>query len=149
MPRLLLLTGEVHTGKSERLLHWARERRAAGFVTPTVDGKKQLLALDENRFYPFEVNEPGEGTVSVGRYHLLISAFDKGAELARLAIQNKSPLFIFDEWGKLERDQQGFHPAFDILMKAFDGEIVVVIRNSLVGNFRELYGQYIIDDLFD
>lgn len=137
MPNLLLLTGEVHTGKSGRLAQWAMERTADGFVTPTTDGKKQLLALQENRIYPFETREAGEASVSVGRYHLLRSAFDKGTELARAAIQKKSPLFIFDEWGKLEKDRQGFHPAFILLLQAFGGDILVVVRNSLVDDFVE------------
>ena len=137
MPRLLLLTGEIHTGKSGRLLHWARERHAAGFVTPTVDGKKEFLALGEDRSYPFEANEPGEDTISVGRYHLIRSAFDRGTELALAAIQNDSPLFVFDEWGKLEKDRQGFHPAFMLLLQAFRGDLLVVVRNSLVDDFVE------------
>lgn len=146
-PHIHLLTGPIQTGKSHHLLRWSVGRDACGFLTPTIGERKQFFNVAERTYHPYESQTPGTDTQSVGRFHLLQSAFESGLVLARGAILNQPEVFLFDEWGRLEREGDGFKPAFDVLLNGFRGQLLVVVRELLAPAFREQYRSKIVQEI--
>ena len=55
--RIVILTGMIQSGKSEALLDWIQNKVAAGFLTPTICGRKMLYDVADRRYHPYELKK--------------------------------------------------------------------------------------------
>ena len=69
MKDLIIITGEIGSGKTTALLNWAEERKdACGVLQPVINGKRRLLFLDGMREYNFEAETGDQEVLQVGNY---------------------------------------------------------------------------------
>ncbi|MEY2924029.1 MAG: hypothetical protein RLZZ337_569 [Bacteroidota bacterium] len=147
---IYILAGDIRTGKTSALLEWKDTwDNVKGVLCPeNKEGKRMLLDLDSQQQFPFEVDEPGEKTVSVGKFHFAQPSFDLANYLLMKAFEDQDYDFlVLDELGKLEMEDKGIHPAVSHIFANYvpdeDRNIMAVIRTSLV---KDIIAKYKIKD---
>ena len=139
--RIWLYTGAIETGKSTALYRWAKERpEVMGVFCLRHPEQKELCLWPDNRWLPFQAAEQGEGTLSVGRYHLYESGF-RQAEAWLHAWEGRWPQWVvLDEVGKLELQGKGFADTVQWLLTQPIPNLVLVVRDTLVRQVEDTYG---------
>jgi len=150
MPRRAhLVTGPTHTGKTGRLLAWAKGRSdLGGLAAPDAPGGRRMLDLRSGEFVEMERPQPGEATVSVGPYLFRQAAFDWACRrLLEAAADPRVRFLAVDEIGPLELRGQGLAPALDALGEG--GPVpVVVVRESLTAEVAARFDlEFVAGDL--
>jgi nucleoside-triphosphatase THEP1 len=130
---IFLITGEIQTGKTTRLLNWAATNTAiAGLLTPVAaDGKRRFYDVVNRSFFDMEA-KAGEQALAVGRFSFSASAFEKANLLLQTYLQQPHwKYLLIDEIGPLELKQElGFYPTLQYLLTAahLPCNIAIVVR---------------------
>jgi len=144
---IYIFSRPVKTGKTSELKDWiSHERKVAGVMMPDIEGTRKLAEILSGDIYDFEVQEPGEGIVTVGQYHFKEEIFQKGREI--LLGKHKVPIewVVVDEVGPLEiRGGAGFEPAVSEVIKDYKegsrhGKLLLVVRDTVLKEMQEHYG---------
>ncbi|MCO6461201.1 MAG: DUF2478 domain-containing protein [Saprospiraceae bacterium] len=143
--KLWVVSGPVCSGKTSTVGQWIRDKSAAGFLTPEVDGIRRFIDIQAKRMQTFQVDHgSNQPFISVGRFRLSTEVFKTGNELIENALTCNCDYFVIDEFGKLEMDGHGFRPAIDRLMSILPLEadspvIIIIVRDYLLAEFLSLY----------
>lgn len=137
--KILILSGPVQSGKTTALQQWCINRNAGGYLTPIQENRRMVQGLSPKISIPFEVPEPAEDTISVGRYHLLRSAFIQMNELLKAASATSFSWVVVDEVGPLELQHEGVHEGFSHLLNQGASNVLVVVRSHLVSRVVDKY----------
>ena len=142
-PKLLILTGPVHSGKTSLLLDICAEVRRRGlpvdgYLSPAVwsEGGRSgydLYILPDGPSLPFLRTGRERGRLRVGPY----AVDPEGLERARRTIRTASgpaPLVV-DEVGPLELGGEGVWPAVEEVLARRPERLVLVIRDTLLDGF--------------
>ncbi len=136
---LLVITGEVKSGKTEflrRLVRSLRGLKVVGIIAPTIvkegeiQGYEALLLPGGERFQL--VARSGEGDRVGRRYVLLKCAKERIRERFKKPVE--ADFYVFDEFGPLELTGKG-------LVEVFNGfystgkDMAVVVRKSVLEKF--------------
>ncbi|MFC3559058.1 nucleoside-triphosphatase [Pedobacter jamesrossensis] len=140
VPRIFILSGPLQSGKSSALMHWVRDKRACGFITPTSDGIKVLYDVTHMRYYEYELTEPRHDTLIIGNFFLDKKAFSHADNFVDTFLQQMPAWAIFDEIGKLELEGSGFHLTVDRVLKSGIRNILFVARQCLIEGVDMTYG---------
>jgi len=147
---IYILTGDIRTGKTTALLNWIKGRNDIdGLLCPDGnDGKRYFLKVKSKEEFELEVEFESEKTITIGSFHFLKSAFEKGNQfLIELSTKTKSQYLIVDELGKLELKNEGLHNAALKLIPDFmfndDTHLILVVRASLL---EEIINHYHIKE---
>ncbi len=145
LPRLYILTGPVHSGKTSFLAAGIGEglgkgARTLGYLSPAVwEGGNHagydLLPLAEGRATPFLRKGPGPGGPAIGPYHFVPGSLEAALEIIRRA--GEGPTLIVDEIGPLELEGGGVWPAVEEALAQRKSPTLLVIREGLVEAFQE------------
>lgn len=145
---LKVLTGRVHSGKTTFLLKEIRVRSGQGLRINGIlslaffEGEERrgydALDLDTGDRFPLLRTPPREGWIRVGPYGMVPEGF-RSAEAAVMGVQD-ADLTLIDELGPLELAGGGFWPCLQQL-RAQERAILAVIRETLIGPFRDLLGE--------
>jgi nucleoside-triphosphatase THEP1 len=135
---IFIFSRPVASGKTTELMDWIRyERKVGGILMPDIEGTRKLAEIISGDVYEFQVEGPGEGVVTIGKYHFKNEIFQKAQEI--LLGRQRIPVrwIVVDEVGKLEIDGQGFEPAISFIIKEFkegsrSENLLLVIRDSLL-----------------
>lgn len=130
MAKLIILTGEIQSGKTTFLQKWLRDKQASGILSPIVTGKRMLFSIADNIHLPFQADTAMVSTISVGRHHFYKEAFDAANKI--LCERRKSDWLIIDEIGPLEVAEQGFFPSLNKILREPDRKILLVVRINLL-----------------
>jgi len=143
--KVLILTGEVRTGKTTLLMKLFKNRSGVdGFLTPDVDGLRKYLDLADGRLYDFQTEGlQAADDISVGRFVFRKEIFEKGnSKLSQMPV-TEVKIMIVDEIGKLETTGKGFASGLEnFIGKNCDKNLILlaVIRDYLVGDAVRTYG---------
>ena len=137
--KIFLFTGAVQTGKSEALLQWSFGKNIGGFITPTVSEKKVLYDILTGEKTAYQVEETDDNTIVIGRYFLDKNAFSIANKIILDAIEVEKEWIVLDEIGKLELNGEGHDATLLFLLSNYDGNIVLVVRDSLLEKVTEKY----------
>jgi nucleoside-triphosphatase THEP1 len=148
--KLILWTGEKHSGKTTtaaRLVKTARDRgfRVAGLLAPARCDDSVLTGFDavdlqsRQRAPLARHNESGGAT---GRFEFLAEGLRLGNVSLSPASTNSADLVVVDEFGPLEMNCQGWRPAVDLLLQSSKAVILLVVRRRLAEQVRHLYGNF-------
>jgi nucleoside-triphosphatase THEP1 len=123
----LLLTGEVHTGKSSEFKKHFTQSNSFGLINPVdAEGHKQFHIISKNLSFPMNA-QPNETAIEVGKYRFSTLAFDKANQMLIEEWDRANGKFIFDEVGKLELDEKGLFPAIQHILNHPNPNVETVI----------------------
>ena len=145
-PKVYILSGAIHTGKSTALYQLCtslifKGKQVHGLINPSIDGNKWFIDLKNGERFKME-ESPRENSIRVGRYIFSEEAFMRAREII-LDIPNSSDLFIIDEIGKLELEGKGLEPAISRFTHQLFSypihSIILVVRDFLLKRTIEKY----------
>jgi nucleoside-triphosphatase len=129
--QILVLTGEVHSGKTSKLLDWSRNRNDVyGILTPVIEGSRFFWNVQSGEQFEMEAADENEVLV-VGRYRFSKNGFEKAVKILDDTI-NKSGWLIVDEIGPLELRGEGFSEIVKKIVHERTGKTLFVVRKALV-----------------
>jgi nucleoside-triphosphatase THEP1 len=143
--KLILWTGEKHSGKTTSAANLVKIARGEGFdiaglLAPSIYSDGELLGFDvidlrnENRI-PLAKRKTGRFTF-----------FDSGLEFGKAALSTtatkSAALVIIDEFGPLELNGQGWHESVDILLASSNALILLVVRRELADEVQRVYKDF-------
>jgi nucleoside-triphosphatase THEP1 len=143
MNKVIILTGEIQTGKTTLLQQFCLQRNdVAGILTPVVNGRRMFYSISEKQFFEMEA-QVDEEQLAIGRYLFSAAAFTKACN--HLYTDSKRPgikYLIIDEIGPLEtRKQQGLYRSLkEITATSFNYTLIIVVRQSLVEEAVKFFG---------
>lgn len=136
---IYILTGAIRTGKTTALLNWIKGRNDVdGLLCPDGEnGKRYFLKIYSKEQFEFEDESESEKTITIGPFHFLKSAFEKGNQfLIELSTKTKNQYLVVDELGKLELKDKGLHDAAIKLIPEYmfndEKHLILVVRASLL-----------------
>lgn len=130
--KVIILTGAVQVGKSTALLRWIEAKNVGGFLTLIIAGKRMLFSLPQKSYTSFEAVQADAQTITVGRYHLLKSAFD---QMNNHLLNQSNILFdwlVIDEVGPLELKGEGIYSGLVHVLNNCSNPLLLVVREGLV-----------------
>jgi len=136
------VTGEKQSGKTTRLLNAIQNRDDVyGMLTPDVDGKRFFMNVRTKELWPMEAAEAEANVLTIGKYRFSKAAFQKAISVLEAEANQQNGWLIVDELGPLELKKSGFYNTVrDLLNTNTPLKIILVIRQSLLGEMTELFG---------
>lgn len=141
---IFILSQPIRSGKTTALGQAMVSRNdVGGFLTPDIDGIRQLYHISKNIYIPFEA-KPNEPSVSIGKFKFSQAAFDYGNHLLINALQYHEKYLIVDEAGKLELQEKGFHMGIQLIIQYIQNhpgtyKLLIVVRDSLLEDMIKQY----------
>lgn len=139
MAKVYILTGSVQSGKTTKLLEWAKGRLdICGFLMPDIDGRRHYYQIEKQLAIPFETNDDTvDEIVKIGRFTFYQDTFDVAKNWLNHANLMGENWIIIDEIGKLELNNEGFEPEFSIFLQnlkriSHDKSLIIVVREGLL-----------------
>lgn len=142
--KLFILTGKIRSGKTSFLLDRFKEnKKAAGILTITLNGKRTFYNLTSREYIRFEVDDSFDGRVQkIGRYTFDDSAFGKVEEIIDNTDFSAIDCFILDEAGPLELNGKGFISVIKKFVERADDltvPVIIVVREECVEQIIEYF----------
>jgi nucleoside-triphosphatase THEP1 len=142
--RLILLTGEKHSGKTTFLKRLAvklkKEKfRIAGFLAPSIYEGAFLLGYDlvdiqNGRHEEFARRKSVEDAFQFSEQGL-----EFGWKILKSKETRNADLIIIDEFGPLELAGLGWRETIDSLLLSTDCIVMLVVRKEIAGKVKKLY----------
>ena len=139
MQRVILLTGPTHSGKTGTLSATVRQPGVTVRLAPDVLYGRIFEDLRSGDFERLQTHDASEPTVTIGPYRFRTAAFDWANERLTSAAKGEM-VIIIDEVGPLELRGEGLRPGLDAVLARDEGTVVLVVRESLVGQVEALVG---------
>jgi len=146
--RLILWTGEKHSGKTTSVGGLVETARAEGFgvagiLAPSVYHNGKLLGFDvldlrSQTRAPLARRNIDAG--KMGRFDFSAEGLKLGNTALSPASTSSADMVIVDEFGPMELDGQGWRKNVDSLLAASNALILLVVRQELAGRVQQLYG---------
>jgi len=148
--KLVLWTGEKHSGKTTSAANLVKIARGEGFnvaglLAPSIYKDSELTGFDiidlqnETRVPLAKRDRVGN---KVGRFRF----FDEGIELGIVALSEtttkSADLVIVDEFGPLELDGRLWRQNVDLLLASSTALIILVVRQELADEVQLLYKNF-------
>ncbi|MCF8435441.1 MAG: NTP transferase domain-containing protein [Ignavibacteriales bacterium] len=138
---IYLLSGPVKTGKSTRLLNWARNRSdTAGIIQyENIFGERFIFNLRQRSNHKLSADENERNLINIGKFKFSSESFRICEAILDNAAKRRFRWIVLDEYGKLEHAGAGLSLVFEKLLGKFtddkDVNLIVVIRDYLVKEF--------------
>ena len=135
MPKVIILTGPVHSGKTTSLQELIAQYpdRFAGILAPVIDRQRYLLDISTGEQQCLECPVDEQDKLPVGPYVFSQTVF----RWARQRLAGQAGAFpgrwlIIDEVGKLELKNQGLAPTAIEVIRQTPNDMIVVVRDTLL-----------------
>lgn len=152
MKKIFILTGEIHSGKTTRLMKWSANRKNVdGIFQPVIDDKRFIYHLAAKTLKPLETDSP-ENIVQIGKYKFSNQTFDWAKTVLAEAVQKEIDWLIIDEIGPLELSGKALDSVISKIFFSIDSitpKIICVVRSGLVEDMINHYGLKDRYELFD
>jgi len=140
--KIIILTGEIQTGKTSLLQQFCKQRKdTAGILTPIFNNKRVFYDIADNRFFNMEATG-NEEKIAIGKYLFSTASFEKANDLLLTESKRTDIRFlILDEIGPLEiRHNKGLYECLKkIVSVAFPFTLILVVRQPLVNEMVSLF----------
>lgn len=129
--QIIILTGEIQSGKTSKLLAWCRDRKDVyGILTPVIEGSRFFYDIHSREQFQMEAGYEDEA-LAVGRFRFSKSGFEKAMAALNGSI-HKSGWLVVDEIGPLELRGEGFSGVVRNVVNERIGKTLFVVRKALV-----------------
>lgn len=143
MSKINILTGNIKTGKTTRLMRWAAsQKNIDGIFQPVIDEKRFVYHIGSRTLIPLETFETNNIT-SIGKYNFSNETFFWSQKILLDCLSKKLDWIIIDEIGPLELQGKGLEPALSEVFSRrneIEAQILCVVRDSILEKFLEHYG---------
>lgn len=147
MSNIYILSRAIQSGKTTELMHWSKQQNSiAGVLTPDINKVRKLYNIASQSYFDFAVNNSLEHTISIGKFHFLLTAFNKAQQILLDTLQCSSKWLVVDEIGPLELNQnKGLAPVIDKVINHYkeqqqkNNNLLIVVRNNLLAECIEKY----------
>ena len=144
MGNIFLYSGPVHSGKTTLLFQWiARQKNVKGILQPVIDDKRFIFHITTRTLKKLETSpEKSEEIVTIGNYNFSLETFLWAQSVLLYDFKSNCEWLIIDEVGPLELCGKGIEPSLSRLLSErdkFSGNILCVVRDSMVDKFIEYY----------
>lgn len=135
--RVLLIHGEIGSGKTRRAAAWVESeglagRTVAGVLALKSPAGRQFMDIATGDQVPLEHPAEGEVAIPVGRFQFRQTTFDWAVQRIEQAL-GQARSVVIDEVGPLEMRGGGFAPLLDRLERVNPGiQRVLLVRTGLV-----------------
>ncbi len=138
-PKLLIISGPVHSGKTSFLQAWIKDHKASGILTPKQDGNRVFQDIGSGNAFPMGVANDQEPYWEIGPYRFSILAFQV-AEKSIVEGFDKEGWLVIDEVGPLELKGKGFATVLQQALQLSSKNILIVVREGLVEEVVKRFG---------
>jgi len=153
--KLVLWTGEKHSGKTTRVAKLVETARAEGFnvaglLAPSLYRDGNLLgfdAVDLRNETRAPLAKRNTETGKTGRFTFLSEGLKLGNAALGAAATKSADIVIVDEFGPLELDGRGWRENVDSLLASGGALILLVVRRELAEQVRRLYTDFPCENL--
>ena len=129
--QVIILTGDIHSGKTGKLLDWCRGRSDVhGILTPVLEGIRYFRDIHSGEQFRMEADDEEEALI-VGRYRFSRNSFNKAIQVLQDSV-NKEGWLVVDEIGPLELRGEGFSDILKRIILERKDNILLVVRKALV-----------------
>ena len=143
--KLILWTGEKHSGKTTRAVNLVKIARGEGFIVagllaPSIYNNDELLGFDaidldsENRV-PL-------ARLKTGQFTFLSDGLKFGNAALSKAATKSADLVIVDEFGPLELNGRLWRQNVDSLLTSSSALILLVVRQELADEVQQVYKDF-------
>ena len=143
MNSIRILTGEIKTGKTTRLMQWAAsQKNIDGIFQPVIDDKRFVYHIGSRTLKPLETSQTANVT-SIGKYNFSNETFAWSQKILSDCAAKNLDWIIVDEIGPLELEGKGLEPVVSKLFfekEKIQAQILCVVRDSILEKFIEHYG---------
>lgn len=141
--KIIILTGEIQTGKTTTLFNWVKTRNdSAGVLTPVKNGKRFFYSIPDAVFYDMEAAKNDSAILQVGRFTFSAAQFEKANDsILKWLSEPQWKYLIIDEIGPLELNhQKGLWTSLvKILQMNIDSTIILVVRKLFSEHIRMIF----------
>src|SRR3989339_1089105 len=135
--KIYILTGEIKSGKTTKLMQWAAGKNIDGILQPVIDDKRFIYHIGSRTLKILEDLESKHESelVTIGKYKFRKSVFDWSQNTLIDCLDKKLDWIIIDEIGPLELEGKGLEPAISKIFMQVDnlnGNVLCVIRDSIL-----------------
>ncbi len=145
--RLIIWTGNKHSGKTTTTAKLAQTARGQGFdvagvLAPSVYRDGVLFGFDvcdlrTNARVVLARRRDSDG--QTGPFVFLSEGLELGRAALSLNVAGSADLVIVDEFGPLELNGDGWRKNVDLLIRSSEALILLVVRQQLVQQVQSLY----------
>jgi molybdopterin-guanine dinucleotide biosynthesis protein A len=138
MSRILILSGQVQSGKTTSLLkYFSNTDAVGGFICPDLNGVRMMYWVAEKRVVPLQIVSQ-EKAVSIGKFNFDQDVFNKACDILIDPSILENKFVIVDEVGPLELKEQGYYHSLITLIENAkqkdDLTIILVVREHLIAD---------------
>jgi nucleoside-triphosphatase len=145
--KLVLWTGEKHSGKTTSVTHLVNIVREEGFnvaglLAPSLYRDGELIgfdALDLRNKTRMPLARLSTKAGRIGRFEFLQDGLKLGNAALNAKAIKSADLIVIDEFGPLELNGQGWRKNIDSLIASSNALILLVVRQELAESVRRLY----------
>ncbi|MCL6100749.1 MAG: nucleoside-triphosphatase [Bacteroidetes bacterium] len=142
MKNIHILTGEIKSGKTTRLMLWASsQKNIDGILQPVIEEKRFIYHLGSKTLKQLETAEE-PNAIQIGNYKFSGRVFSWSQNVIVSCLQKDLDWLVIDEIGPLELEGKGLEPAITQIFSErdnFRGNILCVVRNSILEKFIQHY----------
>ncbi|MBN2592893.1 MAG: DUF2478 domain-containing protein [Sedimentisphaerales bacterium] len=138
-------TGEKHRGKTTSAANLVKIARHEGFIVagllaPSIYNNDELHGFDV-----IDLNSEARFPLArrkTGRFKFFAEGLEFGNAALGAAATKSADLVIFDEFGPLELNGQGWRIKVDSLLTSSNALILLVVRQELADEVRQIYTDF-------
>lgn len=142
MNKIFIVTGQIKTGKTTRLMKWVNQQNNIdGILQPVIEDKRFIYHIASRTLKELETNSK-ENITSIGKYNFSNETFEWCKAIINDSIKKNLDWIIIDEVGPLELNGKGLEPAFSNLLSERENiksKILVVVRQEMLDKFLAHY----------
>ena len=149
MLRISVICGAINSGKTSFLADFVKEAEVSfkmgGVISPKRFEKGEFLGYDlmevtTGMIQPILRKGENPGVESIGNFNIVNQGFQEGNHIIVNSLNCE--ILIIDEIGILELEGRGFRRGLEKALAEYRSELVLSIRESLVGAYKELMAVY-------
>ena len=143
--KIYIYSGKVHSGKTTKIMKWAKLQKSIdGIFAPVIDSKRYLVRIKSGESHLLEAdeNKKEKNIIEIGNYKFVKNIFEWAQNELLDAFESNPNWLIIDEIGFLELNSDGLEPAVSKIINLFNtnqSNLILIIRDNLVEQVIENY----------
>ncbi len=142
MSKINIVTGNIKTGKTTRLIRWAlSQNNIDGIFQPVIDEKRFIYHIGSRTLRKLETSET-ENITTIGKYNFSNETLAWAQNILIGCISKNLDWIIIDEIGPLELNGNGLEPAItNVILQRnnISSQILCVVRETMLELFLQHY----------